>query len=110
SQGADIIFPVAGPAGLGALQAVKGSGGKVKAIWGDTDGCGSGETYCPNIITSVEKVMDVAVTDVIKSAQDESFTNEPYVGTLENDGTSLAPSPDFTSKVPAELKSELDAL
>jgi basic membrane protein A and related proteins len=110
SQGADIIFPVAGPAGLGALQAVKGSGGKVNAIWVDTDGCVSAETYCPNIITSVEKVMDVAVTDVIKSAQDESFTNEPYVGTLENDGTSLAPFHDFDSKVPAELKSELDAL
>jgi basic membrane protein A and related proteins len=39
SQGADIVFPVAGPAGLGALQAAKGSGGKVNAIWVDTDGC-----------------------------------------------------------------------
>jgi basic membrane protein A len=110
SQGADIVFPVAGPAGLGALQAVKGSGGKVNAIWVDTDGCVSAETYCPNIITSVEKVMDVAVTDAIKSAQDGSFSNEPYVGTLENSGTSLAPFHDFDSEVPAELKSELDAL
>jgi basic membrane protein A and related proteins len=110
SQGADIVFPVAGPAGLGALQAVKGSGGKVNAIWVDTDGCVSAETYCPNIITSVEKVMDVAVTDAIKSAQDGSFSNDPYVGTLENSGTSLAPFHDFDSKVPAELKSELDAL
>jgi basic membrane protein A len=110
SQGADIIFPVAGPAGLGGLQAAKASGGKANAIWVDTDGCVSAETYCPNIITSVEKVMDVAVTDAIKSAQDGSFTNKPYVGTLENDGTSLAPFHDFDSKVPAELKSELDAL
>ena len=30
SQGADIVFPVAGPAGLGALQAAKASGGKVE--------------------------------------------------------------------------------
>jgi basic membrane protein A and related proteins len=110
SQGADIVFPVAGPAGLGALQAVKASGGKVNAVWVDTDGCVSAETYCPNIITSVEKVMDVAVADAIKSAQDGSFSNKPYVGTLENDGTSLAPFHDFDSKVPAELKSELDAL
>jgi basic membrane protein A and related proteins len=110
SQGADIVFPVAGKAGLGALQAAKASGGKVNAIWVDTDGCVSAETYCPNIITSAEKVMDVAVTDAIKSAQDGSFTNEPYVGTLENDGTILAPFHDFDSKVPAELKSELDAL
>jgi basic membrane protein A and related proteins len=110
SQGADIVFPVAGPAGLGALQAAKGSGGKANAIWVDTDGCVSAETYCPNIITSVNKAMDVAVADAIKAAKDGSFSNEPYVGTLENEGTGLAPFHDFDSKVPAELKSELDAL
>jgi basic membrane protein A and related proteins len=110
SQGADIVFPVAGPAGLGALQAAKGSGGKVNAIWVDTDGCVSAEQYCSNIITSVYKGMDVAVADAIKAAKDGSFSNEPYVGTLENDGTGLAPFHDFDSKVPAELKSEVDAL
>ncbi|HEX5907968.1 MAG TPA: BMP family ABC transporter substrate-binding protein [Propionibacteriaceae bacterium] len=110
SQGADIVFPVAGPAGLGALQAAKASGGKVNAIWVDTDGCVSAETYCSNIITSVNKVMDVAVRDTIKAAKDGSFSNEPYVGTLENDGTGLAPFHEFDSKVPAELKSELDAV
>jgi basic membrane protein A len=110
SQGADIVFPVAGPAGEGALQAAKTSGGKVNAIWVDTDGCVSAETHCSNIITSVYKGMDVAVADAIKSAQDGSFSNEPYVGTLENNGTGLAPFHDFDSKVPAELKSELDAL
>jgi basic membrane protein A and related proteins len=110
SQGADIVFPVAGPAGLGALQAAKASGGKVNAIWVDTDGCVSAETYCSNIITSVNKVMDVAVRDTIKAAKDGSFSNEPYVGTLENEGTGLAPFHEFDSKVPAELKSELDAV
>ena len=110
SQGADIIFPVAGTAGIGALQAAKTSGGKVNAIWVDTDGCVSAEAYCPNIISSVSKGMDVAVLNAIKSANDGSFSNEPYVGTLENDGTGLAPFHDFDSKVPAELKSELDAL
>jgi basic membrane protein A len=110
SQGADIVFPVAGPAGLGALQAAKTSGGKVNAIWVDTDGCVSAETYCPNIISSVYKGMDVAVADAIKAAKDGSFSNEPYVGTLENEGTGLSPFHDFDSKVPAELKSELDAL
>ena len=61
SQGADIVFPVAGPAGEGALQAAKASGGKVNAIWVDTDGCVSAETYCSNIMSSVYKAMDVAV-------------------------------------------------
>ena len=110
SQGADIVFPVAGSAGLGALQAAKASGGKVNGIWVDTDGCLSAEQYCSNIITSVYKGMDVAVHDAIKAASDGSFSNEPYVGTLENDGTGLSPFHNFDSKIPAELKSELDAL
>jgi basic membrane protein A and related proteins len=110
SQGADILFPVAGPAGEGALQAAKASGGKVNAIWVDTDGCVSAEAYCPNIISSVYKGLDVAVKDAITAAKDGSFSNEPYVGTLENEGTGLSPFNQFDSKVPAELKSELDTL
>jgi len=110
SQGADIIFPVAGPAGVGALQAAKASGGKVNAIWVDTDGCVSAAEYCPNIISSVYKGLDVAVKDAITAAKDGSFNNEPYVGTLENDGTGLTPFHEFESKVPAELKTELETL
>ncbi len=110
SQGVDIILPVAGPSGLGALQAAKTSGGKVNAIWVDTDGCVSAANYCPNIISSVNKAMDLAVFDAIKAAKDGSFSNEPFVGTLENEGTGLTPVHEFDSKVPAELKSELDAL
>ena len=110
SQGADIVLPVAGPAGIGALQAAKSSGGKVNAIWVDTDGCVSADTYCSNIISSVYKGMDVAVSDAIKAAKDGSFSNEAYVGTLENQGTGLSPFNDFDSKVPADLKTELDTL
>ncbi|HEV2929207.1 MAG TPA: BMP family ABC transporter substrate-binding protein, partial [Propionibacteriaceae bacterium] len=110
SQGADIVFPVAGPAGEGALQAAKASGGKVNAIWVDTDGCVSAEPYCPNIVTSVYKGLDLAVLEAIRAAKDGSFSNDPYVGTLENEGTGLSPFHDFESKVPADLKAEVDAL
>jgi len=110
SQGADIVLPVAGPAGEGALQAAKASGGKVNAIWVDTDGCVSAEAYCPNMVTSVFKGLDLAVLDAIRAAKDGSFSNEPYVGTLENEGTGLSPFHDFESKVPADLKAEVDAL
>jgi basic membrane protein A len=110
SQGADVILPVAGPAGIGALQAAKASGGKANAIWVDTDGCVSAETYCPQIISSVFKGMDVAVADAIKASQADSFSSEPYVGTLENGGTGLSPFNQFDSKVPAELKTELDQI
>jgi basic membrane protein A len=110
SQGADIVLPVAGPAGIGALQAAKASGGKVNAIWVDTDGCVSAEAYCANIVSSVYKGMDVAVADAIKASKDGSFSSDPYVGTLDNQGTGLAPFHEFETKVPAELKTELDQI
>lgn len=109
SQGADILFPVAGSSGLGAMQAAKASGGKVNGMWVDTDGCVSTD-YCAQIITSVTKGLDTSVLEAIKAAKDGSFSNEPYVGTLENGGTGLAPFHDFDSKVPADLKTEVDAL
>jgi basic membrane protein A len=110
SQGADIILPVAGPAGQGALQAAKASGGKVRAIWVDTDGCISAASYCPQIITSVYKAMDLSVTDAIKAAKDGSFSSEPYVGTLKNDGTGISPYHQFDAKIPADLKAEVDKI
>jgi basic membrane protein A len=110
TQGADIIFPVAGPAGLGGLQAAKASNGKVNAIWVDTDGCESAAEYCSVLVTSVKKGMDVAVKDAIVSVVDNKFDNSQFIGTLENGGTSLAPFHEFDSKVPAELKSELEQI
>ncbi len=110
SQGADIILPVAGPAGLGALAAAKESGGKVNAIWVDTDGYVSAPEYKDVIITSVEKAMDVAVLEAIKAAKDGTFTSEPYVGTLQNGGVDLSEFHDFDSKVSAETKAELEQI
>ena len=48
--------------------------------------------------------------DAIKAAKDGCFSQEPYVGTLENEGTGLSPFNEFDGKVPAELKTELDTL
>jgi basic membrane protein A len=110
TQGADIIFPVAGPSGLGGLQAAKATNGKVNAIWVDTDGCVSAAEYCSLLISSVNKGMDVAVQDAVTSVVDSKFDSKTFVGTLENGGTSLAPFHDFDSKVPAELKTELDQI
>ncbi|GAA4897859.1 BMP family ABC transporter substrate-binding protein [Tessaracoccus lubricantis] len=108
AQGADILLPVAGPAGIGALQAAQESGGKVNAIWVDSDGFESAPEYGPVIMTSVEKGMDVAVFEAIKSALDGTFTSEPYVGTLENGGVLLSEYHDFDSKIPEELKAEVE--
>jgi len=107
NQGADILLPVAGNAGNGALQAVKSSGGKANAIWVDGDGCKTQPAYCSNIITSVFKGMDVAVFDAVKAAKDGKFDNKPYVGSLEDGGTGLSPFHEFDSKIPADVKDEL---
>lgn len=110
SLGADIIFPVAGPSGLGALEVAAASNGKVNAIWVDSDGCESEANYCPQLVSSVMKSMDIAVFDTIQSAMNDEFTSEAYVGTLENGGTGLAPYHDFDSEVSDELKAELDKI
>jgi len=109
-QGADIIFPVAGGTGLGAGAAAQASGGKVNVIWVDTDGCVSAAQYCKYFITSVTKNLTDSVTKYAESAADGTFPSGNYIGTLANDGTGLAPFHQFESKVPADLKSELDKI
>ncbi len=110
AQGADVLLPVAGPSGEGALQVAQASGGKVSAMWVDTDGCVSTSKYCDVIASSVGKAMDVAVFEAIKAAMDDSFTNEPYVGTLANGGVYLAPFHEFDAKVSVETKAELEKI
>ena len=110
AQGADIIMPVAGPAGIGALQAAQESNGAVNAIWVDTDGFVSAPEYGNVIITSVKKAMDVAVFEAIKAAMEGSFSSDPYVGTLENGGVSIADFHDFADKLPEGLQAELDQI
>lgn len=110
SQGADVLFPVAGNSGTGALQAAQASGGNVSAIWVDTDGCVSAESYCDVLQTSVYKAMDLAVFEAIKAAKDGNFSSEAYIGDLSNDGTGISPFHQFDSKIDAAVKSEIDAL
>lgn len=103
-QGADVIFPVAGPAGLGGLQAAQDA--DVKGIWVDTDGCVSAAEYCDVLLTSVMKGMDVAVEEAIKESLEGTFSNEVYLGTLENGGVGLAPLSDDAS----DLQDKVDEL
>lgn len=108
AQGADVIFPVAGPAGLGALQAVQDSGGEAKGIWVDTDGCVSAPEYCDVLLGSVEKGMDVAVEDAIADSVHGEFDNAPYVGTLENGGTDLVYGSELEGEIDQELKDQIE--
>ncbi|MEJ5944460.1 BMP family ABC transporter substrate-binding protein [Pseudokineococcus basanitobsidens] len=107
-QGADIILPVAGPVGLGAASAIQGADG-VKLIWVDSDGYESTE-YGDIILTSVVKEIGAAVQDAVQAGVDDEFSGDPYVGTLENGGVSLAPYHDFEDQVPAELQDQITQL
>jgi basic membrane protein A len=115
SEGADIIFPVAGNVGLGAAKAVQDADNqagsqKVNMMWVDTDGCVSAAQYCKYFITSVQKGIVTAVKNAVTGTADGSFKGGNYIGTLQNGGVALAPFHDFDSKVPASLKSELQTV
>jgi basic membrane protein A and related proteins len=115
TEGADIIFPVAGNVGLGAAKAVQNADAsagsqKVNMEWVDTDGCISAAQYCKYFITSVTKGIQPAVKNAVVTAANGSFKGGNYIGTLANGGVTLAPYHDFASKIPAALKAEVIAL
>jgi basic membrane protein A len=112
SEGADIIFPVAGNVGLGAAKAVQNADAaagtqKVNMMWVDVDGCISTAQYCKYFITSVNKGITVSVRNAVQTAAKGTFKGGTYVGTLANGGVGLAPYHDFAAKVPQALQSEL---
>ena len=115
TEGADIIFPVAGGVGLGAMKAVQDADNaagtqKINAMWVDTDGCVSAAQYCKYFITSVEKGIQTAVKTSVLDAANGTFKGGTYVGTLANGGVTLAPYHDFASKIPASLQSEINTI
>jgi basic membrane protein A and related proteins len=115
SEGADVIFPVAGNVGLGAAKAVQDAdqaagSTKVTMEWVDTDGCVSAPQYCQYFISSVTKGIQAAVKNAVVSAANGTFKGGNYIGDLSNDGVVLSPYHDFSSQVPASLQSELTTI
>ena len=112
SEGADIIFPVAGNVGLGAAKAVQDADSaagsqKVNMFWVDTDGCTSAPQYCKYFITSVTKGIVPSVKTAVLNAAGGTFSGGTYIGTLTNGGAVLSPYHDFASQVSATLQNEL---
>ena len=112
SQGADIVMPVAGPVGQGTLSTVKQrnvAGGANSVIWVDSDGytsTGDGSI----IMTSVVKEIGNSVFDTVKDASEGRFSADPYIGTLKNQGVTVAPFHDFDSSVPESVKARIEEL
>ncbi|GAB3269227.1 BMP family lipoprotein [Arthrobacter pigmenti] len=111
NEGADIILPVAGPVGLGTVDAVKeanSSGKDASIVWVDSDGYEAVPEAQDLFLTSVMKGISTSVEDVITADVNGKFNSEPYVGTLENGGVSIAPYHSFKDEVPKDLKSEIE--
>lgn len=110
AQGADVILPVAGQVGEGTAAAAIEHPGTL-FIWVDSDGYDTlSAEYRPALLTSVLKKTQDAVLQIVGEHLDGSFTNEPYIGTLENGGVDIAPFHDLESAVSPELAKEIDEL
>ena len=107
-QGADIVGPVAGGTGNGSIKKMLAAG--KWAIGVDTDQALSLAEYSKAILTSAQKVIDVAVLETIKKNSGGDTGGENFVGTLANKGVTISPFHDLDSQVPADLKAEVDQL
>ncbi|WRS29778.1 BMP family ABC transporter substrate-binding protein [Actinomycetaceae bacterium MB13-C1-2] len=108
-QGVDIILPVAGTVGSGALAAAAESKG-VSVIWVDVDGYYSEPDYAQYILTSVLKEIGNALYTTVEELVNDQWSDSDYIGTLSNEGVGLAPWHDFEDQVPAELSEEIDQI
>jgi basic membrane protein A and related proteins len=99
SQGAHVVFQVAGQCGLGALSAAK-----EKNMWGI--GVDADQSYLgSHIATSALKKVDVAVFQTIQQAQDGSFNGgEDTVFDIASGGVGIGK---IASSVPADVVAQV---
>jgi basic membrane protein A len=108
-EGADIILPVAGQVGLGSAAVCKETG-SCMVIGVDADWVETAPEYKEVVLTSVLKLIDVAVYNTIKDAMEGKFTGGTVTYTIADGGVDIAPFHDFDAAVSAELKAELEAI
>jgi basic membrane protein A len=108
-EGADIFIPVGGLIGSPGFDVARERGGY--GIWVDTDGYETLPEAQDVMLSSVMKIMDVAVFSIIEETMAGEFQGcGVYKGDLANGGVKLAPYHDLDSAVPDELKAEVEAL
>lgn len=88
TDGADVIFPVAGVLGLGAAQAVKDHGNSW-LIGVDTDWTITTPDYASIILTSVLKNVRATTYGVILNVKNGTFAGGNFTGNLINQGVGL---------------------
>ncbi|MBO9626907.1 MAG: BMP family ABC transporter substrate-binding protein [Microbacterium sp.] len=109
-QGADVILPVGGPIYLAAATLIQDGGLPIALLGVDADVFETDPSVGSLLLTSVRKLIDVAVEEAVTEAAAGAFDPTPFIGTLENGGVGIAPFHDFESKVPADLGARLDEI
>jgi len=106
-EGADVILPVAGGAGLGAAAYCESATPKCLIIGVDQDWFVSAPEYQDIELSSVQKRVDVAVFKTIQDVQNGKFTGGTATYTIADGGVDLAPYHNFDSQIPQALKDEI---
>ncbi len=109
-QDIDVLLPVGGPIYQSAAAAIRDSGKSIALLGVDADVYVSDPTVADLLLTSVRKSIDLATYTAVLAAGNGEFDVTPYLGTLENEGVSIADYHDYADKVPAELDAEVKAL
>lgn len=105
SQGADILFPVAGPTGYGAA-AEATTRSNVYVIGVDNDWAVSNIEYARIMLTSVEKRLDTSIFLATAAIATSSFQGGTHLGTLATE-IGLAPFHELDWMVPDAVRAEL---
>jgi basic membrane protein A and related proteins len=106
SEGADIVFPVAGSVGLGSVAAAQAAGAGHYVMWVDSNGCESDAADCKYFVGTVAKGVEPSVEAAVLSAAKGTFKAGSYIGTLKNNGTTLEYG---GVTIPASLKAKINA-
>jgi basic membrane protein A len=104
-KGCDVLFAIGGDAVNGALLAAMEN--NLPAIGADVDQYNTDPEIQSALISSAMKNVDVAVYNYLKTVADGSVQAGISTGTLQNGGVGLAPFHDWDSKIPADLKVQI---
>ncbi len=107
SQGADIVFQLAGLSGLGVIDAMKDKPKGYFAIGADQD-----QDYLApgHVLVSAIKRVDIGVFNGIKSAVDGTFVGKTVILSIKNGGIGISPMTYTKQLAPKSLFQELDVL
>lgn len=105
ADGCDVVFAVGGSGANGALLAAQES--NVMAIGADVDRYNTTPEVQGALMSSAQKNVDVAVYNYLRAVADGSVRAGTITGNLQNGGVGLAPFHDWDSRIPTDLRAQI---